>query len=121
MADHPSAQPPPARINRDEALKGDYDSQLIRIEAKLLNHARDGREQSLALESGGFIFHAYQQAEDGQAYASLENGSLVAVTGICLVEPGDWMAGETWRAKSFRVLVRRPGDVVVLRSPPWWT
>jgi len=116
-----SAPPEPAHINRDDALQGDYDCRLIRIEAKLLNHAQDGREQSLALESGGFIFHAYQQAEDGKAYTALQNGSLLAITGICLVEPGDWQAGETWRAKSFRVLLRSPDDVVVLRAPPWWT
>ena len=115
------ATPTPPWINRDGALSGNFDCRLIRIEATLLNHAQDGREQSLTLEAGGFIFHAYQQAEDGKAYARLENGSRVAVTGICLVEPGDWMAGETWRAKSFRVLLRGPADVVVLRSPPWWT
>jgi len=102
----PGTVPAPERINRDAALKGDYDCRLIRIEAKLLNHAQVGQEQSLALESGGFIFHAYQQVEDGQPYARLENNSLVAVTGICLVEPGPWEAGETWRAKSFRVLRR---------------
>lgn len=117
----PGAVPVPAQINCDAALKGDYDSRLIRIEAKLLNHAQVGQEQSLALESGGFIFHAYQQAEDGKPYARLENGSLVGVSGICLVDPGPWMAGETWRAKSFRILLRSPDDVAVLRSPPWWT
>jgi PAS domain S-box-containing protein len=113
--------PTPAWINRDEALKGDYDCRLICIEAKLLSHARDGREESLTLESGGFIFRAYQLIENAEAYAKLENGSRLAVTGICLVEPGDWLAGETWRAKSFRVLLRSPADVVVLRLPPWWT
>ena len=117
----PGAAAVPTPINRDAALKGDYDCQLICLEAKLLSHAQDGREQSLVLETGGFIFHAYQQAEDGKAYARLENGSQVTVSGICLVEPGDWQAGETWRAKSFRVLLRRPEDVVVLRPPPWWT
>jgi PAS domain S-box-containing protein len=113
--------PVPVPINRDAALKGDYDCRLIRIKAKLLNHAQDGREQSLTLEDSGFIFHAYQQSDDGRGYARLENGSLLAVTGICLVEPGDWQAGETWRAKSFRILLRSPEDVVVLRTPPWWT
>ena len=117
-----SGSPPyPAMISRDEALKGEYDSRLVRIDAKLLNHAQDGKQQSLVLESGGFIFHAYQQSEDARAYASLQNGSMLAVSGICLVEPGDWQAGETWRAKSFRVLLRSPGDVIVLESPPWWT
>ena len=113
--------PMPAWINRDEALKGDYDCRLVRIEAKLLSQTRDGREESLTLETGGLIFHAYRLIGDGDAYTKLENGSRLAVTGICLVEPGDWLAGETWRAKSFRVLLRSPADVVVLRLPPWWT
>ena len=113
--------PLPKAIGRDEALKGDFDCRLIRIEAKLLSHTQDGREESLALEAGGFIFHAYQQAEDRLAYAKMENGSVLAITGICLVEPGDWMAGETWRAKSFRVLLRSSADVEVVRKPSWWT
>lgn len=113
--------PTPTWINRDEALKGDFDCRLVRIEAELLNRANDGREQSLTLKVGGVIFQAYQQAENAQPYARLENGSLLAITGICLVNPGNWEAGETWRAKSFRILMRGPGDVVVLHSPPWWT
>jgi len=32
-----------------------------------------------------------------RGHARLENSSLFAVTGICLVELGDWQAGETWR------------------------
>jgi hypothetical protein len=40
-------------------LKGDYDCRQARIEAKLLNHAQGGREQSLTLDVSGFIFHAY--------------------------------------------------------------
>jgi len=43
------------------------------------------------------------------------------VTGICLIERGSsWRAGEGWRAKSFRILLRSPRDVAILRSPPWW-
>ena len=50
------------------------------------------------------------------------NGSEVSVTGVCLIERGSsWRAGESWRAKSFRILLRSPQDVVVLQSPPWWT
>ena len=73
-----------------------------RIEAKLLNHAQIGQEQSLTLESDGFIFNAYQRAEDGRAYARLENNSLVDVTGICLVEP---VPG--WRVKLARKVIPR--------------
>jgi PAS domain S-box-containing protein len=113
--------PTPTAIGLDEALKGTHDCHLVRIEATLLDRARQSREQFLVLEAGDFVFHAYQ--EDGSApFADLENGSKVAVTGVCVIEPGtDWQAGEVWRAKSFRLLLRSSADVVVLRAPPWWT
>jgi PAS domain S-box-containing protein len=118
-----SGQPPkPDVVACDEALKGTHDSRLVRIEAKLLNRAQHSREQFLVLDSGDFIFHAYNQQPSGaDPFAKIENGSRVAVTGVCLVEPGDWQAGENWRAKSFRLLLRSPADVVVLAAPPWWT
>jgi PAS domain S-box-containing protein len=117
-----SAAPQPDPVDQNEALKGEHDCRLVRIEAKLLHRALHTREQFLVLEAGNFIFHAYLQAVDGlDAFPDLANGSRVAVTGVCLVEPGIWLAGEDWRAKSFRLLLRSPADVVVLRSPPWWT
>jgi len=118
-----SGEPPRAdMVTCDEALKGTHDSRLVRIEAKLLNRAQHSREQFLVLDSGDFIFHAYNEQHSGiDPFANIENGSRVAVTGVCLIEPGDWQAGENWRAKSFRLLLRSPADVVLLAAPPWWT
>lgn len=115
-------EPEPVAIDLDEALKGTYDCRLVRLEANLLDRVRYGREQFLVLEARNFVFHAYIEQEQAGSYSSLENGSRVAVTGVCLIEPGnDWRAGEAWRAKSFRLLLRSPADVALLRSPPWWT
>ncbi len=41
--------------------------------------------------------------------------------GVCRIEPGEWQAGDNWRAKSFSVQLRSPSDVVLLQAPPWWT
>jgi PAS domain S-box-containing protein len=114
--------PAPEAITCDEALKGTHDCRLVRLEAKLLNRAQHSREQFLVLDSGDFIFHAYNEQHSGaDPFAKIENGSRVAVTGVCLIEPGNWRAGEDWRAKSFRLLLRSPADVVLLAAPPWWT
>ncbi|MFO1476754.1 MAG: PAS domain-containing sensor histidine kinase [Verrucomicrobiota bacterium] len=114
--------PVPEDITLAEALKGNFDCRLVRMRAKLVDRAQHSREEFLVLDAGEFIFHAYQGQTDGaDAFPELENGSLVAVTGICLVEPGDWQAGESWRAKSFHLLLRSPADVVMLHAPPWWT
>jgi PAS domain S-box-containing protein len=116
------APPPSEAISYDDALKGTHDCRLVRIEAKLLNRAQHSREQFLVLDSGGFIFHAYNEQRTGtDSFAKIENGSRVAVTGVCLIEPGNWRVGEDWRAKSFRLLLRSPADVVLLAAPPWWT
>ena len=118
-----SGAPPKAvEINLDAALSGAYDCQLVVITAKLLEHTRRGREKFMALEKDGFIFNAFLDKDDGSpGFSTTEIGSEIAATGICLIERGSsWRAGESWRAKSFRVLLRSPADVVVRRSPPWW-
>jgi PAS domain S-box-containing protein len=119
-----TGQPPkPDPVTADEALIGTHDCRLVRIEATVLDRARRSREQFLVLDADRFIFDAYLERPPGGAeFASLRNGSKVAVTGVCLIETGnEWRAGPEWRAKSFRILMRSPEDVVVLKRPPWWT
>lgn len=117
-----AAAPVPARVSQDEALKGTHDCRLVQLSATLLDRAQHSREQFLVLEADNFIFHAYLRQKEGEdAFAQLANGSRVSVTGVCLIEPGEWQAGEDWRAKSFRILLRTPQDVLVLRAPSWWT
>jgi PAS domain S-box-containing protein len=116
-------KPAPDSIDTSEALKGTYDCRLVRIEATILDRARHSREQFLVLQApSGFIFHAYlERKSEGTDFAYLENGTKVTVTGVCLIETGNtWQAGQSWRAKSFRILMRSAGDVFVLQWPPWW-
>ena len=114
--------PEPAEVTPDEALKGDHDCRLIRISARVLDRTQYGSERYLILQNGDSIFHAYLKQPGGpNAFAGLENGSRVAVTGVCQIDPGEWAAGEAWRAKAFRIELRSVADVVVLHSPPWWT
>jgi len=114
--------PTPAAVDVDAVLTGKYDFRLVRLTAKLLDLARQSREQFLVLESDRFIFHAHLEPPPGtDVFAGLEKGSELAVTGICLIEPGEWQAGRQWRARSFQLLLRSPADVVVRAAPPWWT
>ena len=117
-----SVVPEAVAIDLGEALSGVFDCRLVRITGKLIEHTQRGREQFVVLEKNGFIFYAYLGKEEGSTgFSPTDVGSEVAVTGICLIERGSsWRAGEDWRAKSFRILLRSPGDVVILRSPPWW-
>jgi signal transduction histidine kinase/urease beta subunit len=112
----------PVTLTPDEALKGKHDCRLIRVSARLLDRAAHGAERHLILQEGGFIFHAYLRPRDGEdIFSSFQNGSRVAITGVCRIDPGEWHAGEDWRARAFRIDMRSIGDVTLLESPPWWT
>lgn len=114
--------PLPARVTPDDALKGTYDCRLVRLSANLLDRAQHGTQRYLVLQEGESIFHAWlNPSEATNPFAELKNGSRVQVTGICRIEPGEWRAGEEWRAKAFRLLMRSAADVTLLRAPPWWT
>lgn len=112
----------PAHLTADEALKGDHDCQLIQVSARLVDRTQHGAEQFLILQASNFIFQASLKATSGgDRFALLENGSRVAVTGICQIDPGEWQPGENWRAKSFSLRLRSPEDVTLLEAPSWWT
>ena len=112
----------PSLVTPDEALTGNHDCQLIRMAARLLDRTVQGRESYLILQEGGFVFQAsLRQTGDAELFASLANGSRVSVTGVCLIKPGEWLAGDDWRAESFLVQLQSVGDVRVLESPSWWT
>jgi len=119
--------PPPVTLTPDEALKGKHDCRLIQVSGRLLDRALHGPERYLIVRDDiarvpNLVFHAYLNRTDGQDdFANLENGSRISVTGVCRIEPGQWYAGEGWRAKAFRVQLRSVNDVRVLRAPPWWT
>lgn len=112
----------PADLSLDEVLKGDHDSQLIRVTARLLERALQGPAQRLVLQTSNLVFEAtLNQGTNEAAQPQIANGSVVAVTGVCRIDPGDWEPGANWRAKSFSVLLRSPDDIQLLEAPPWWT
>lgn len=113
---------PPAEVTPDQALKGNYDCRLIRITARLLDWTVHGTESCLILQQDGYVFQAcLSQVVPAEPFIDFPNGGRLTVTGICLIEPGEWLAGEDWRAKSFRVELQSLKDVQVVELPPWWT
>jgi PAS domain S-box-containing protein len=116
-------EPSPVEVWPDEALGGLYDCQLVQIEGRLLNRSLNNRETTLVLEADKRLFSAQLDAQGGLAgLLTLQNQSRLRLTGVCRIEVGeDWRAGQDWRAKSFRILLRSPADVQVLAMPPWWT
>ncbi len=113
--------PEPINTTTDEILKGTYDCRLVRIQGTVIDRTRYGREQFLVVQSGGFIFDAFlEHKNDGSNFSYLENGSQIAVVGVCVIDPGNNNIGQDWSAKSFRLLMRSANDITLLARPPWW-
>ena len=107
-----SEPPPPAQVDSDEALAGNYDCQLIQVSARLVDRAVHGSEQYLVLQESNFIFQASLKRTDSHDdFAFDENGIRVSIVGVFRIVPGAWQAGDNWRAKTFSVQLRSPADV----------
>jgi len=111
--------PAAARVDVNEILTGIHDCRLVELPARVVDRVERGLNQFLLLQAGDFTFQAYlpQKATDAEL-ASLQNGSEVLATGICMIERGNkWQAGDKWRAAAFHLVLRSPQDVTVLQEP----
>ena len=113
--------PQPVKAAAAKILEGENDADLVTIEARLLDQTQRGDERVLVLQAGNLTFNAnLAETRDDPALATLRNGSRVELTGICRVhEVTERISKFTPRA--FHLLLRSPGDIVVLKSPSWWT
>jgi signal transduction histidine kinase/CheY-like chemotaxis protein len=109
--------PLPVQVTADQAVTGDYDGDLVELEADLVSRTATQKGQWLGMKSGSHVFSAEieQSAEAGRP--RLREGSRLRVRGICLTEVG----GDFNEPVSFRLLLRSDQDLTVLWRPSWWT
>jgi PAS domain S-box-containing protein len=99
-------------------MSGLHDMDLVTIRGSLIDiSTRADGTHVLRMIADGFPFSAQldapkDQPEDWFEYAAQ---SLLRVTGVCSV------GGEEGFVRTFRLLLRTPSDVELLRNPPWWT
>jgi signal transduction histidine kinase len=94
-----------------------FDGTVVSTDAKLLNRQAEPDGLRLTLQHGDMFFDADLAAGPAaERMLSVPLNSEVQVTGICLVR-----SGGLWQIpQSFRMLLRLPQDVVVLKTPSWW-
>jgi signal transduction histidine kinase/ActR/RegA family two-component response regulator len=102
-------------ITVDEALEGAYDSRLVTIDAIVVDQLRSSSQNNVMLQVGGKLFNA---TLDHGRVPSLDQGSIVRVTGVCSIAAENNLAYRI--PKSFSLMLRSAGDIAVVRSAPWW-
>jgi signal transduction histidine kinase len=111
----PAPQPTPLTVA--QAREGNFDADLVQLDAQLLECVTDPNELVLVLEERGVIFRAHlQRTAGGGEAAEFTPKSRLRLTGVCLVQ----LENQRW-PQSFRLLLRSPADVIVLQAAPWWT
>jgi PAS domain S-box-containing protein len=111
------AQVSPRPITALQALQGDHDSELVRINGRLLNEAEFHGEWVFTLAADSAIFEVDLRPQgQSQGLRPPEIGSLLELTGVCSIQ-----ANEQGEPVGFRIILRSPRDISILRTPSWWT
>jgi signal transduction histidine kinase len=110
------APPAPIEANLEAVREGLHDSELVCVEATLVNSVRTAREWRLLLQSRDTVFDARLAVGASAPWKTPADGSRVRLTGIALSHDE---AGEV--AGSFSLLLRSTADVTLVSHPPWWT
>jgi len=112
-------------VTAEQILLGRYDSEPVQIDGQLDAIDTATSDTTLLLASGKNIFAAIlPKALAGREADAWKIGSVLHVTGICSVQLDEQRSaiGEGMAVpKSFRILMRTPQDVIVLKRPSWWT
>lgn len=109
--------PEPVKLNLNMPWE-QFDGAVVTTDAKLLNRqAQQPDGLRFLLQRGEVFFDAtLPPGAVADGLLSIPLNSEVRLTGICLVR-----SGGLWRVpQSFRMLLRLPQDVLVLRTPSWW-
>jgi signal transduction histidine kinase/DNA-binding response OmpR family regulator/PAS domain-containing protein len=107
--------PQPVAVTASGVLRGHYDSTLVNIEGRLMGSSVLPRERVFILSQGETVFAAtWQETTAAAMRLAVPEKSVLRLSGICLVER--YPTGE---AKSFRIQLRSPADVVVVEKPSW--
>jgi PAS domain S-box-containing protein len=97
--------------------QGTNDGQLVTLVARLLQSVPSSVNPQLTLQDGSIIFNASLETPfKVQATPALESGSLLRLTGVCLIQ-----GNQKNEPMTFHLRLRLPEDIQVLESPSWWT
>jgi signal transduction histidine kinase/ActR/RegA family two-component response regulator len=114
-------------VTADQALRGNHDAGLVALEGQLIGQDDSASDPNIVLSSGNYVFSAVLPAQSGtERLPAWKKGTTFKIVGICSVKGGAGNAGTPGESgfsvpESFRILLRSTQDVVVIKSPSWWS
>jgi diguanylate cyclase (GGDEF)-like protein len=114
----------PVATTAQSILLGRFDSQLVTVEGRLLTVLHAGGACNLVLQSGAQTFTAQLDTADSGSYScNLTEGSILRLTGIssAQIDPTKLYRLLQEDPATFKILLRGPDDIIIVRSAPFWT
>jgi signal transduction histidine kinase/DNA-binding response OmpR family regulator len=120
-------QPVPAvAVTAGQALRGDLDARLVELEGQVIGRDESAGDPNIVLSSGKYVFSAILPSQPGALrMPEWKKGTTLKIIGICSLKATTDKGGTIGPGfsvpESFRILLRSTADVVVIKSPSWWT
>ncbi len=115
-----SGEPPqPLAMQALQVLHAKHESELVSIEAELLDVFRGEDGTTIELQDPDLVFRGLLAENDG-ALPDFEPGTRIKVTGIAQITSAGAFAPLQEEDKLL-LRLRSPADIQVLALPPWWT
>ncbi len=116
---------PAVAVTAEEALRGFHDAGLVEIKGQLIGQDESASDPTIVLSSGNYVYSAVLPAQSGALLRGWKKGTTFKIIGICSVkgsaEPVGVRGSGYPTAESFRILLRSPEDVMVIKTPSWWS
>jgi signal transduction histidine kinase/CheY-like chemotaxis protein/HPt (histidine-containing phosphotransfer) domain-containing protein len=113
-------------VTAGQALRGDLDARLVELEGQFIGRDESAGDPNIVLSSGKYVFSAILPLQPGALpMPEWKKGTTFKIVGICSLKAPNDKAGTLGEGfsvpESFRILLRSTADVVVIKSPSWWT
>ena len=110
------APQPGLSVTPTDLLEDDHDSELVTLEAVVVDQVDNRADRVLVLEEGGQVFNV---GTDQGRFPAFARGSVLSITGISSIQTAG--TGALRHPAGFSMLVRSPSDITVRRGAPWWS
>ncbi len=102
---------------KDTFAYAPYDSQLVRLEGKVVSPLALPNEDAWLLRDGqGDFVASLRHGAGSSRLPPVANGATLSVVGVMQV-----VVDADRQPQSFRVLLRGPADLEIVERAPWWT
>ena len=106
---------------KESDINAKFHGCTVRLRGTVRSLPSVGNDGRFYLESDGYTLPVDISANPVLA-EKLEIGSVVDVTGVCVMDIENWRPNLVFpHIKEVMIVTRTPDDIVVIRRPPWWT